>query len=163
MNAESIRALRAQGKHEEARRLAVELAAGRPGDAEVHYEAACVHDFLGYETEAIPFYEAAIAGGLGPIRLRSAFVGLGSTFRALGRYAEARATLLDGLARFPEANEIKVFLAMTRHNLGQSKEAVESLLMLLAATTSDESVQRYRNALELYARDIERAWPPGRS
>lgn len=158
MNAESIRTLRAQGKHEEARRLAVELAAGLPGDAEVQYEAACVHDSLGYEAEAVPFYKAAIAGDLSPARLRSAFVGLGSTYRALGRYSKARATLLDGLARFPEANELKVFLAMTRHNLGQSKEAVESLLMLLAATTSDESVQRYRNAIELYAGDIERAW-----
>jgi hypothetical protein len=117
---EQVLSLRRAGQHEQARTLAVSLAGQFPGDAELQYQAVCVHDFLGRESEAIPFYLAALAGQLPAEHLRSAHLGLGSTFRALG------------LARFPDAAELKVFLAMELHNLGQSKQAVELLLGVLA-------------------------------
>jgi tetratricopeptide (TPR) repeat protein len=159
MNAETIQNLHREGKHEEARALAVELVANTPGDAELQYEAACVHDYLGREAEAIPFYTSALAGSLEQESLRGAFLGLGSTYRTLGRYGEAKATLLEGLARFPEAGEIKVFLAMALHNLGESKRAIESLLLLLAETSNHEAIQAYREAIRLYAKDIDKTWP----
>jgi hypothetical protein len=58
--AEQVRALRRAGKHEEACSLAVSLAAASPEDAELQYEAACVHDYLGREAQAVPFYLAAL-------------------------------------------------------------------------------------------------------
>lgn len=137
----------------------IELANATPNDAELRYEAACVHDHLGLEAEAVPHYRAAIAGDLAAEKLRSAYLGLGSTYRALGAYRDARETLLEGLSRFPEANELKVFLAMTLHNLGESRQAVESLLRVIASTTGDPAIQAYRRAIEFYAQDIERAWP----
>lgn len=155
---ESIRALRREGRHEEARELAVRLVAENPDDAELHYETACIHDALGHEAEAVPFYRAAIEGGLPDDALRGAFLGLGSTYRTLGRYEDAERTLLQGLARFPDAPEMRTFLAMTVHNLGRSTEAVESLLTLLAETSSDPYITRYRNAIAFYARDVERSW-----
>jgi tetratricopeptide (TPR) repeat protein len=160
MNIETVRELRRHGKHEEARLVAVALAATSPLDAMIQYETACVHDYLGLEAQAVPFYTAAIAGDLDPEALRSAYLGLGSTYRTLGRYSEARATLLEGLAHFPDANEMKVFLAMTLHNLGESRQAVESLLQIVAQTASDPNIQAYRQAIEFYAQDIERSWPP---
>ncbi len=156
--ADSIRALRREGRHEDARALAVRLAAEVPRDAELQYEAACVHDALGREAEAVPFYRSAIEGGLPPDLLRGAFLGLGSTYRALGRYEDAERTLREGLARFPDAPEIRTFLAMTLHNLGRSKEAVEGLLRVLAETSSDPYLARYRNAIAFYAGDVERSW-----
>jgi thioredoxin-like negative regulator of GroEL len=54
---------------------------------------------------------------------------------------------------------MKVFLAMTLHNLGQSKAAVECLLTVLAKTSSDNDIQAYRRAILFYAEDIERIWP----
>ena len=158
MSAETIRNLRRQGKHEEARALAVELVAKAPGDAELQYETACVHDYLGREADAVAFYVSALAGELPAESLRGAFVGLGSTYRALGRYREAKTTLLEGLARFPEAKDIKVFLAMSLHNLGENKQAIESLLLMLAETSSDEAIRAYREAIQLYAKDIEKVW-----
>jgi tetratricopeptide (TPR) repeat protein len=158
MTRAAAQALRRAGHHAEAKDMLVSLAAQHPGDASLQYDAACVHDFLGEETAAIPYYLAAIAGNLPDAELRSALLGLGSTYRTLGRYAEAEATLQRGLERFPEANEIKVFLAMVRHNLGRSKEAVEALLVLLADTSSDEQIQAYRGAIAFYAQDIERTW-----
>lgn len=117
-----------------------------------------MHDQLGREAEAVPFYEAALSLGLPDELLRGAYLGLGSTLRTLGRYGQAEATLQAGLARFPDAAEIKTFLAMTMHNLGQSRQAVELLLAVLADTSADPHVAAYQNAIRFYARDIERVW-----
>jgi tetratricopeptide (TPR) repeat protein len=159
MNLAVARELRANGKHAEAKDLLVALAAKSPTDAELHYEAACVHDFLGEEASAVAYYRAALLGQLSEENLRGAYLGLGSTYRALGRYSEAEATLREGLELFPDANEIKAFLAMTLHNLGQSKAAVECLLTVLAQTSGDSDIQAYQRAIVLYAQDIERIWP----
>ena len=156
--AQRVREARRSGDLEGARQLALGLAAEHPRDAELQYEAACVHDELGREAEAVPFYEAALVLGLPEESLRGAYLGLGSTLRTLGRYRQAEATLRAGLARFPDAAELKTFLAMTLHNLGQSRQAVELLLTVLADTSADAHVATYRKAIRFYARDIERVW-----
>jgi len=153
-----VREARRSGDLESARRLALVLAAEHPGDAELQYQAACVHDQLGREAEAVPFYEAALALGLPDESLRGAYLGLGSTFRTLGQYRQAEATLQAGLAHFPDAAELKTFLAMTLHNLGQSRQAVELLLTVVADTSADAHVATYREAIRFYARDVERTW-----
>ena len=159
MSLAAAKELRANGKHAEAKDLLVALAAQNPNDAELQYETACVHDFLGEEASAVTYYRAALLGQLSMEHLCGAYLGLGSTYRALGRYTEAEVTLREGLQRFPEANEMKVFLAMTLYNLGQSKAAVECLLTLLAQTSGDNDIQAYRRAILFYAEDIERIWP----
>ena len=159
MNIAAARELRAEGRHSEAKDLLVELANRAPMDAEIQLQAACVHDYLGEEAAAVPYYRAAIAVGLSEEHLRGALLGLGSTYRTLGRFTESEATLRQGLERFPEANEFKVFLAMVLHNLGRSKVAVETLLALLAQTSSDSDIRAYQRAIAFYAQDIERTWP----
>ena len=156
--AEQVLSLRRAGQHEEARSLAVSLAAQFPDDAELQYQAACVHDFLGREAQAVPFYLAALSSELSAAHRRSAYLGLGSTYRTLGRYAEAERTLREGLAHFSDAAELKAFLAMALHNLGRSKQAVELLLTVLAQSSADAQVQSYREAILFYAQDIERSW-----
>jgi tetratricopeptide (TPR) repeat protein len=158
MSIKLVRQLRRQGEHEQARDLLVRLVSDRPDDAVLNFEAACVHDYLGREAEAVPYYIRAMAGPLRPQSPRSAYLGLGSTYRALGRYTDAERTLLEGLTRFPDANELKVFLAMTRHNLGRSKEAVEALLRVIAGTTSDRTLRSYGNAILSYAEDVDKSW-----
>jgi len=151
--------LRRAGDHEGARSLATELVASATEDFELQYEAACVHDYLGRESEAIPFYLAAISGRLPSEQLRRAYLGLGSTYRALGQYQSAERALREGLARFPDAAELKTFLAVALHNLGRSKQAVELLLTVLADTSADDHLRSYREAILFYAQDIERSWP----
>jgi tetratricopeptide (TPR) repeat protein len=127
--------------------LAVHLAAASPKDAELQYEAACVHDFLGREAHAVPFYLAALSGDLPHEQQRSAYLGLGSTYRALGQYAAAERTLREGLARFEDAAELKTFLAMTLHNLGRSKEGANCCLLYslshLPTRTFKSTVRRF--------------------
>jgi hypothetical protein len=67
--------------------------------------------------------------------------------------------LRAGLSRFREAVELKTFLAMKPHNLGQSKQAVEMLLIALAQTSADTHLQQYRRAMLLYAQDVEPLGP----
>jgi len=150
--------LRAKDRHEEARELLVRLASEFPTNPVVQYKTACVYDFLGREREAIPYYHAAIENDLPDTDLRGAYLGLGSTYRTLGQYAESKKILLEGLNRFPEANEMKVFFAMTLYNLGENHEAVSSLLKLITETSSDEKIRDYERAILFYADDLNKKW-----
>jgi len=150
--------LRARDRHEEARQLLIQLAVEFPTNPVVQYRTACVYDFLGRESEAIPYYLAAIENDLPDPDMRSAYLGLGSTYRTLGQYAESKKTLLEGLSRFPDANEMKVFLAMTLYNLGENHEAVSSLLKVVADTTADDFILNYETAIRFYADDLNKKW-----
>ncbi|WP_336320996.1 tetratricopeptide repeat protein [Streptomyces lavendofoliae] len=141
---------------EETRRELLDLAARDPDDARVQYRAACVHDRLGLEAEAVPFYERCLAGtGLPDEDRRGALLGLGSTYRVLGQYARAVETLRRGVAEYPDDGGLRTFLAMALHNTGDHHEAMGILLDLLATTSGDPSVQRYRRAIDLYAKDLD--------
>jgi tetratricopeptide (TPR) repeat protein len=171
MSAPDVKRLRETGRHAEALALARQGLAAAPGDAALCLEAAFTHDSLGLEADAVGLYRAALAAGLAPAQRREALVCLGSSLRALGRYEEARQTLEQAVHEHPAAAEAKAFLAMTLHNGGQSQAAVQMLLQLLAESSADPGIRRYRRALEFYARDVGRAWPqpgpessdPGRS
>ena len=90
---------------------------------------------LGLESEAVSYYERSLALGLPDAEQKAgAMLGLGSTYRTLGEYAESRAMLEQGALEFPQRAEFKAFLAMTLHNLGAHTEAMELLLTLLADT-----------------------------
>lgn len=129
-----------------------------PDDARLNYLVACAYDGQGLEHEAVPHYVKAIATGLEGDELRNAHLGLGSTYRAIGRYEEALDTFDRGLETFPGAPELLVFRAMTLHNLGRSEEAVSQLLKVLVEHTDDESILRYRRALEFYADRLSETW-----
>jgi tetratricopeptide (TPR) repeat protein len=150
--------LRAKDRHEEARKLLVQLASEFPTNPVVQYKTACVHDFLGLERDAIPYYHAAIENDLPGADLRAAYLGLGSTYRTLGQYAESKKILLEGLSHFPDANEMKIFLAMTLYNLGENHEAVSSLLKIVVETTSDKEIKDYERAIRFYSDDLNKKW-----
>lgn len=158
VNLTHIIELRKNGQHEEAKAQLVKLAAQFPDDSVVQYETACIHDFLGLEREAVPFYLAAIQNGLSGNELRGAYLGLGSTYRTLGMYEESKRTFVEGLQRFPEANEIKVFLAMTQYNLAEYHEAITSLLIIITDTTADSDVKGYARAIREYSENLDRIW-----
>ncbi|MBD0708827.1 MULTISPECIES: tetratricopeptide repeat protein [unclassified Streptomyces] len=153
--AEAI-ALRTGGQREEARERLVALAAEHPGDAPIAYQTAWAHDVLGLEAEAVPYYESALAGtGLAADDRRGALLGLGSTYRVLGRFEDSVALLSGAVGEFPEDGSLRAFLAMAHYNTGRHHEAVGSLLGLLAATSEDPWVREYRGAIEHYAKDLD--------
>lgn len=151
-------ALRDTGADEEARARLLALVAEYPDHAAANLQSAWTHDKLGLEEEAVPFYERAIDLGLSREDLEPALLGLGSTLRALGRYPESLKVLGRAIAEFPENRALEVFRAMSMYNNGQSKEATETLLRLLIATTSDPDIRSYQSALDIYVEDLDRTW-----
>ncbi|MFC9699902.1 tetratricopeptide repeat protein [Streptomyces sp. NPDC056943] len=155
-------ALREGGRKEEAREALVALAASHPDDAEIAYQTAWAHDVLGLEAEAVPYYERALTEaetgtetGLTEEDRRGALLGLGSTYRVLGRYEDAVTLLTGAVGEFPEDGALRAFLAMALYNTGQHHESVRTLLRLLAATSEDPSVRAYKRAIEHYAEDLD--------
>jgi tetratricopeptide (TPR) repeat protein len=143
--------LRENDRAEEARELLLKIVAEKPDDPRVNYQCAWVHDLLGREQEAIPYYERAIEEGLTGEDLEGATLGLGSTYRALGEYRKAVEVLRGGTTRFPNNRAVQVFLAMALYNTGECRDAVELLLRNLAETTGDEGISAYKRAILFYA------------
>ncbi|WP_405794433.1 tetratricopeptide repeat protein [Streptomyces sp. NBC_01506] len=147
--------LRVRGEAERARDRLVALADQYPDDAVISYQTAWTHDGLGLEAEAVAYYERALDSTDLPDEDRlGALVGLGSTFRILGRYEDAVRTLRGGLERFPDDGALRTFLAMALFNTGQHDEAMRILLDLLATTSEDPQVRAYRVAIGHYAKDL---------
>lgn len=134
------------------------LRAELPDDAQIAVRTAWVHDSLGHEEEAVAHYEAAIAADLSDDELRAALLGLGSTYRALGRDADSERIFRQGVERFPDFRPLRVFRALTAYNRGEHREAVRQLLHVLLEATSDPTILRYRRSLAAYADDLDRSW-----
>jgi tetratricopeptide (TPR) repeat protein len=150
--------LREAGNHEEARQLLLTLHSEFPNDPQVNYHCAWIHDLLGLEHEAIPFYEKAIETGLTGDDLKSALLGMGSTYRAIGEYQKSIETIQYALTLFPVSLEFNVFLAMAYYNMGEHAKAMELLLNSLADTSNDEGILRYRRAIRFYSDKLDQTW-----
>jgi len=153
---QTIEKLRLEGRYEDALQRALDMLPLSDQHPQLLYKVASLYDVLGLEQQAIPFYQAAIRNQLDGQDLRDAYLGLGSTYRALGRYHESLETFDTGLQAFPNASEIKMFRAITLYNLGHAKEAVAQLLMLMMDTNSSEEIIRYQKAIAFYCDDLDR-------
>jgi tetratricopeptide (TPR) repeat protein len=150
--------LRELENREEARQLLLELHSEFPEDPQVNYQCAWIHDLIGLEREAIPFYEKAIQTGLNGNDLKSALLGMGSTYRCIGEYQKSIDTFQQALTLFPNSHEFNVFLAMAYYNIREYSKAMELLLSSLADTSSDEGILRYQRAIRFYSDKLDQTW-----
>lgn len=150
--------LRRTGKGEEAKQLLMALNAETPGQAGLLYQLAWTCDTLGHEKEAVPYYEEALRIGLPEADEPGALLGLGSTYRTLGRYEHAVSLLREASRKYPAHREFGVFLAMALHNTGDHAEAMRLLLTELAETSGDPTIAEYRKAIAYYADKLDQIW-----
>jgi tetratricopeptide (TPR) repeat protein len=150
----AILEVRTYGQSEEILPRLRSLDERNPNVAEINHQLAWTHDVLGRASEALPFYEKAIALGLPPNELSGAFIGLASTFRTLGQSARAAEVLRSGKAQFPENREFDAFLALALHDLGQHAEAMQLLIETLCHTTGDPGLTAYQRALRHAASNL---------
>ena len=129
-----------------------------PNTGLLHYEYACCLDVQGLETEAAPYYERALSLGLPDETSAGAYIGLGSTYRTIGKYEESKRVLEAGIGRFPDNRAIKTFYALTLYNLRQPEAAVGLLLRLLLESTDDRQILAYRKALAFYSDKLDEVW-----
>lgn len=150
--------LRTEKKLQQSNEQLIQLAAENPQDAFVQYQTAWSYDLLGEEQQAISYYEQAIALGLSENDLPDAYLGLGSTYRALGNYQKAEDVFLQAMKQFPKNHALQTFYAMTLFNLAEYEQATKRLLTLLAETSSAPDIQSYRQALLFYADKLNETW-----
>lgn len=149
---------REQGEYKQAEHILKALLTQSTDDPTYNYHMAWLCDVQGYEQDAVPYYEHAIQHGLAGTDLQRGLLGLGSTYRALGRYDDAAKTLRKGVDMFPDAREFAVFLAIALHNLGQHDEAMGLLLRQLAETSEDKGIQRFKRAILFYHDKLDETW-----
>ncbi|MCQ4088388.1 tetratricopeptide repeat protein [Saccharibacillus sp. JS10] len=157
---EEARAKQDQEMLTQVRDMLLDLAATYPEDAEVNYQTGVAHDNSGMGKDAIPFYVKAIDLGLSGSDLERALLGLGSTYRYLGFYEEAEATLRRGVQEFPNHRGLKAFLALALYNTGKYAESTEILMTQLLETTSDEKLQYFSRPLQYYAQHLDEKLEP---
>ncbi len=150
--------LRKDSKPDQALTFLVELLKSSPDDPTINYQMAWTCDNMGKESEAVPFYEKAIANGLSGEDLRGAMLGLGSTYRCLGEYEKSLKVFDQAVEEFAEDRLLKVFRILTLHNLGKSEDCIGQLLILLLDTTSDQSIKSYDKALRFYSDKLSEIW-----
>lgn len=150
--------LRAQGHAEQAIPIFAQLLDQDPNNAELLYQMAWAHDNLGLEKQAVPYYAAALRNQLDASHRPAALLGLGSTYRTLGQYDNAKEILAQGVNEFPNHRELKVFYAMALYNAGEHAEAMNLLLTELVDTTNDPGIARFEKAIRFYADKLDRIW-----
>ncbi len=116
------------------------------------FEEACAHDREGREAEAVPCYEEALALGLGDAERPRALLGLGSTYRNLGRSDDAIRVLEEAVAEYPDLAELRLFLALALRSGGREPEAFR-LLGRLAAEAAD--LHGYDRAAAYYLDNLD--------
>jgi predicted Zn-dependent protease len=149
--------LRNASQHTEALTILLDLHNATPDDARLNYELASTFAFEGVKDEAIGFYEHAIECGLAGEELRAAFIGLGSTYRNVGRFGDAARILQRGAADFPDAPEFDVFLAIARYHLGDHQESVRLLLTHIAQYSAEPATQANKGAITYCAEHLDQA------
>lgn len=155
MSMEKFQQLINEEKFEEARELILKILDEDPNNKDVLLEAGFLHDKLGYTPQAITFYNQALENGIEGEKRKELLLSLGSSYRAVGLYEQARETLEIGMSDYPNYTPFYIFFAMTLYNLGDTDLAMEILITKLLETTNDEDVLKYKNALSFYASRLD--------
>jgi len=152
------KALRREDKLEDSQDLLLDLLEEYTNDPQVLFEVGGSFDVMGWEEDAIPYYEQAIQQGLEGVDLQECLVCLGSSYRIVGDSQEAVDILEDALDRFPDNNSSKAFLALAYYSNDQVEEAIRTLFELLLETTKDENVLTYAEPLSFYKDHLDGDW-----
>ena len=139
------------GNYEEAVKQFLIVLSEEPTNEQAYYYVASCYDALGQESEAIAYYEKAIALGIDD---SGAYIGLGSTYRIVGRLEDARNMLEKGRERFPEQHALPPFLALVYNDLGLHEQALQLMLKSYVEASNDQDVKSYRRAILQYANDL---------
>lgn len=155
MDLEKAINLREQGKLNESNTLLQKLVKKNPNNAILNYQYAWSFDVLEMEVEAIKYYERSIELELPDEYLKEAYLGLGSTYRCIGKYIQAKDVFEKALARFDD-NSLRVFYAMTLYNLEEHENSMNILLKLLAQTSNDKTIINYAKAIDFYSDKLDK-------
>lgn len=150
--------LRRQDELESSQELLLELLEEYPDDPLVLFEVGGSYDVMGWEDQAIPYYQQAIDAGLTGDALQECLICLGSSLRVVGEHEEAVEVLEEAVEEFPDNHSGRVFLALAYYSNGDYEAAVRTLLALLLETTRDEDILLYADPLDYYKDNLDELW-----
>jgi hypothetical protein len=123
------------------------LVSERPSDDPAAlYEWASVHDFLGFEAQAIPLYRAALEEGLTGARRSQAVIQLASSLRNVGEPAAAVELLEAQDIDEVTGDAAQAFLALAQWDCGRHHDALRTALTALS-----RALPLYQRAVANYA------------
>lgn len=136
----------------EIRSAAEALALRHPSDAWLRAEIGGVFDSNGFEEDACPWYEKALAFGFDsfpPDQAPHFCVWYGSTLRNVKRYHDSERVLRSALERWPRVSVLQFFLALTLMSQGKAMDAIVALAELQTPGW-DDSTKSYQGAIQSY-------------
>jgi tetratricopeptide (TPR) repeat protein len=136
------------------------LLAQHPNHPVLTYEVAGAFDTAGEQGQAKTLYERALALGIAGEALRRCLCQYGSTLRWLGELETSLAVLERARAAFPASESVRVFQALTLHELGRPDEAVGLLLGIVAQHGEVTDLGRYAGGLGGLAQWLLDGRPP---
>lgn len=154
MDLNEIVKLREAGSLEDALLRMKEIYINNSENPDYNYQLAVCNDVLGKEQEAIPLYEKAIELGI-KNEIENVYVGLGSSYRAVGKYEKALEIFNKAEKLFPDNTVIKVFKSITLCNCGNSDLAVSNLIKILLENTNNCDIKKYEKALLYYSDHLD--------
>lgn len=146
--------LRKEGKLEESLLKMKKIYNNNPGNPEYNYQLAWCNDVFGNEKEAIPLYKKAIDLGI-KSDIENVYLGLGSSYRAIGEYEKALEIFNKAEELFPDNSAIKVFKSITLYNCGNFDLAVSNLIKILLENTNNCDIKSYEKALLYYSEHLD--------
>jgi hypothetical protein len=139
-------------------RALVDALAGELGDGDpvAAFERGCAADSTGHPDEAVPLYEAALAGGLSGYRRRRALIQLSSSLRNLGQPERGVVLLEAERAAGGEDAEAATLddalactLALCLADAGRAREGVGLVVAQMAPR-----LPRYQRSMASYGREM---------
>jgi tetratricopeptide (TPR) repeat protein len=130
-----------------------ELVGARSQSADAWFALGGCCDSNGLEDDAVPAYERALALSQDAAWLRYLHLQLGSTYRNVGRMADAHLLLSQGIERFPDFHVLRVMRAFVEHDLGRHGQAVRTLAELLM-DVAPQAVAPYGRAFGYYKDEL---------
>lgn len=147
-------ALRRNGDFTQAEALLQAALEQHPQSGELHYQMAWTMDVQGREQEAVSWYEDALRLRLEGEHLQGAYLGLGSTYKNVGRIQDSLETFRRAIRAFPENPALRVFLSLTLAADGRGMEACKEAMQVLLDFPDNGQVQQYRSAIEEHLRAL---------
>jgi predicted Zn-dependent protease len=151
----AIAALRTAGDHEGAHTRALAAARAFPDDVRAVLAAGGTCDRLGFEKDAIVYYDRAVELGVPEVMKQDFTIWYGSTLRNVGRLEESVAILAEGTTTFPEDAAMRAFLSLALHSAGHETLALATMLEAgLVASHKPEGFRGYQRALANYQTEL---------
>lgn len=153
---EKILSLKLEGRYEEAIELIRDKLSLETQNGELYHHLAQCHDALGYEEEAIRYYNDALRLGVHDQIKKDTLICLASSYNVIEQYDQALDVIAQAEEEFPGYPPIPLFKSLILFSLNREGEALQSVMQEWLRDTDNLAIQKYKRALLYYSDQLTR-------